>query len=56
MKKRKMDIFDRNQLKVARETLKMPDALVNYFSMSDGITKEYARQVISKIERKYSRG
>ena len=49
-----MSVFDRNKLKIARETLKMSDALVNYYAMSDGMTKECARQVISEIKRKYS--
>ena len=55
-RRRKMNVFDRNQLKVARETLKMPNALVEYFGLSDGMTKEYAKQVISKMKKKYGEG
>ena len=56
MKKEKMNVFNRNKLKIAKETLKMSNALVNYFNLSSVMTKERARQFISEIERKYSEG
>ena len=45
-----LSVFDKNQLKVARQILKAPDAMVPF--MGGGITKEEARDIIEKLTGK----
>ena len=53
MKKRELSIFDKNQLKVARKTLRMPDEIVNYLSLfSNCPGKEEAREIVKRLTGK----
>lgn len=49
MKARQLDVFDKHQLKIARDTLNMSDAVA--FIMG-GMDKETARAVILKLTGK----
>jgi hypothetical protein len=44
--KRELGVFDRHQLKIARDTLRKPDAMV---AVMGGMNKEQARKVIVRI-------
>lgn len=44
---RKLSVFDKHQLKVARQVLKAPDAMVPF--MGGGLTKDEARDIIEKL-------
>ncbi len=48
--KRKLSVPEQHQLRVARKTLNMPDAILNYLNAcSGGMTKDEARQVVAKL-------
>jgi hypothetical protein len=44
-----MNVFDKHQLVIAKRTLNMPDEILNLIG---GMTKEEAKQLIEKLERK----
>jgi len=44
--KKILDVFTKNQIKVAIKTLQMPDAILNYLACFSGPTKEDAREVL----------
>ena len=46
---RRLTVQEQHQLKIAKDTLKMPDAMVGVMG---GMTKEQAREVIKSLERK----
>ena len=45
--KNNLSIFDKHQIKVAKDTLKMPDAIVNLIG---GITKKQAKEILNKFK------
>lgn len=52
-KKRALSVFDKHQLKIARDTLRMPDAMVGMMNLvSSGPSKEEAREIIRRLTGK----
>jgi hypothetical protein len=47
--KHKLDVFDRHQLKIAKDSLRMPQAVLGVMG---GPSKPEARRIILKIEGK----
>jgi hypothetical protein len=47
---KKMSVFDRHQYKIAKDSLKMPDAMLGVMG---GPTKGEARKIIKRLEVKY---
>jgi hypothetical protein len=47
--KRALSVFDKHQLKIARDTLRMPDAMVGVMGPP---TKAEAREIIRRLTRK----
>jgi len=45
--KKNMDFFEKQQLRIAKDTLKMPDTMANVMG---GMSKEQAREIIKKYE------
>ena len=43
-----MNIFEKNQLNIARKTLKMNDVMINVMG---GMTKEEAKKIIQRHQR-----
>jgi hypothetical protein len=51
--KRELSVFEKHQLKIARKTLAMPDAMLNMMNLvSSGPTKEEAREIIQRLTGK----
>jgi hypothetical protein len=50
--KRNLSVFDKHQLKIAKDTLKMPDAMV---AIMGGMTKEEAIELIKRFSPKKGR-
>jgi len=48
--KNQLSVFDKHQLKIARDTLKMNDVMAKILG---GMTKEEAREVIKRFTGKY---
>jgi hypothetical protein len=48
-KKRELSVFDKHQLKIARDSLKMPNAML---SVMGGPSKAEARKIIFKLTGK----
>ena len=49
VKKRELSVFEKHQLKIAKSTLRMPDAMVGVMG---GPTKAEARKIILKLTGK----
>ena len=47
-----MNVFDKHQLKIAKDSLKMPDAMLGVMG---GPSKAEARKIIKRIEAKYKK-
>ena len=48
-KKRELDVFEKHQLRIARDTLKMHDAAVAFMG---GPSKDEAREIIKRLTSK----
>ena len=46
---RKLSVFEKHQLRIARKTLNMPDEVV---ALLGGMTKEEAKQIIKKLSKR----
>ena len=46
---RQLDVFQKHQLRIAKDTLKMPDAILGVIG---GMTKSEARVIKARLERK----
>ena len=46
MKKKELSVFDKHQLKIAKDTLKMNDVFINIMG---GMTKKEAKAIIKKL-------
>ncbi len=51
-RKRVLTVFEKHQLKIARQTLHMPDAMIGV--MGGGMTRDEARRVIRELTGKDS--
>jgi hypothetical protein len=51
-KKRELSVFEKHQLKIAKSTLMMPDAMANVMG---GPTKAEARRIILKLTGKVAK-
>ncbi len=47
MKKKNLSVFEKHQLKIAKDTLKMSDSAVKIMG---GMTKEEAKKIIKELE------
>lgn len=49
---KKLDVFDQHKLRIALDTLRMPDAMIGIFG---GMTKEEALEVVKELKPKLRR-